>query len=63
MWVSEVLGIYSDCSVCFFLSLHSLLLLELFFFFDVGMMGVTSRCLASRDNLIFKKIINNMGTS
>ena len=25
------------------------------FFFDVGMMGVTSRCLASRDNLIKKK--------
>ena len=25
------------------------------FFFDVGVMGVTSRCLASRDNLIKKK--------
>ena len=33
------------------------------FFFDVGMMGVTSRCLASRDNLIKKMIKNNMRTS
>ena len=33
------------------------------FFFDVGMMGVTSRCLASWDNLIRKIKKNYMGTS
>ena len=33
------------------------------FFFDVGVMGVTSRCISSRDNLIKKKKKEYVGTS
>ena len=66
VWVSEVLGIHSDyfssfcCPFCLFFRVFVVvvvvfvvLLLLFCFVFDVEVMGVTSRCLASRDNLIF----------
>ena len=42
--------------VCFFVFFFFVCV---WFFFNVGVMGVTSRCLANRDNLIFLYVVTS----